>query len=254
MKTFRWLLVSLFLLLPLAAVRAQDVPVEEPGEEAGADEGKSMEDLMAQTRAMFTAMIDFVGDERLSEEEMKTVVAHAKAMDELYDEDGEDGEDDELQKKLDARYEKTGKYDLQIVLDDPQYKKLVADLDVDGKQFLKLFLRATLLETRSEMKAQLAEQEKSLPEQRKQAEQMREQFGDEAADQMLKMLDEAEKALSTWKTLIEKIPEANDEEKAAFEKHGAELRKILNGDDEEEMDEPGGWGGDDESGEEEGDE
>lgn len=244
MRTLRWLALSLFLLLPLASVRAQENPPEGPGQDAG----ESMEETMAQMKAMFTAMIDFVGDERLSEEEMKTVVEHAKAMDELYDDEA----DDELQKKLDLHYEKTGKYDLRIVLDDARFKELVAELDIDGRRFLKLFLRATLLETRTGMKQQIEEQEKSLPEQRKQAEEMRPQLGDEAADQMLKTLDEAAKAIATWKELLAKIPEATDEEKAAFEKHGAELGKILNGDDDEDMDEPGEPGGDDEAGEEDG--
>lgn len=241
--------LAFILVLPLSA-RA--------GEE-GADEGEpslqaQMEKAQKKMEAAVSAMVELSSGVRLKEADVKLILEHAKSFNDI----GSDSEDqeDELSKKLDREYEKTGKYSIRAILDDEQYKAWVQKAGVDGKQWLTRWTRAALIQMREQMAAGIEQGRQSIPEQLKQIEAMRETVGDEAYRKMKEGLEASVKMFDAWEKTVKSIPEPDADEKMLIDTYGEKLRAALgdqvqkesseedegDGDEGDEGDEDGGQG------------
>ena len=211
----RWFAVSLaLLLLPVDGVRAGE---DEESEAKSREEEVRVQKELAQGKLRIYAGTDrFVGDERLSDAETKSVIDHYPSFAEVWRGEGADT----LGSRVYAHLRKTGRYDPSIVLDMKEYKAWAGDRGLDGRAWLRRAFRAELLIARAGL-------EEGLEEFRKQVEELEDLRSAIENEELEKLADEARSILTIREETIAAIPAPTEEEKKALEKHEKALEALF---------------------------
>ena len=198
-------LVALVLLLLLAkGGRAEEEPAK-PGDEA-----------MKEALAPYAAMADFVGSERLSEAELKSVLAHIDSSRKVYDGKGRDSP----RSRFDAHLAKTGRYDFSLVAKMREVQTWAKAKKLDARTWLRWTIRAQLLWTRAELA-------KGLDEFRKNVEKLEKDAADLRIEEIRQAAKEGRWILTLTEKTIAMIPAPTEEEKKALEKHAKAFQAAL---------------------------
>jgi methyl-accepting chemotaxis protein len=195
-------------------------------EEGLAESGKKFEEMMANVN-------DFVGDVRFDEAD---VVSLIELWDE-YNEFGEQIEDDDEEI-----------VDFDEIVADPEYRRWAASHGLDAKPWLQKTVRITMTLYREQVLQSAEQMPQQMQQQLEMIEQQRDQFGEEAYQQMKQAMEESVALTEQMVVAAKKFPEANASEMAALESHRDQLMMLMMSDDEEdeygygeEYDDDGDW-------------
>jgi hypothetical protein len=222
------------------AARAGDDPGSE-GAPAAAHDQKRVD-------ALFLGMNRFVGDTKLDEKGVLSVLKHWESFDAI----GGKGEDDLMRKAIEATYEKTGAYDFGVLLRHPEVRKWVAKTGVDAKTWIRQSMRASMLIMRADLLRNVTKAKEQAKRQFAELETMKVHLGEEKYTQIRQRLERSLAAANGLGKAAKTIPEPELHERTLLEEYGKKLRALFGEDEEEAADDPGP--ADDEQDEDEGDE
>jgi len=201
--------------LPLQA-RAEDEGM--PGAAPAAKEDAGTLGVR-RMKAVVAGMTKAVGDVRLNEADIQSIVQHAKTFHAVGKKEG--SKDDAIKKLLDAQFDKTGAYDFELVYGMPALKAWASAAQVDVRHWVRRFLRATSLKIRADLLESSKEMLDTLPGQLAQIEAMREQMGEAGYMQAKQGIERALTMARTMDAAAKTVPAATAEEArllAAYEK------------------------------------
>jgi phosphopantothenoylcysteine synthetase/decarboxylase len=216
---------------------------EDPQKSEAADAQKRMD-------AMFAGMTKFVGDTRLNEKGVKSVLEHWKSFDAVGD--GED-EDNEIEKALEESFRKSGAYDFGIFLNHPKFKKWAATVGVDGPAWLKQYMRGTMILMRADLLANYEQLKAQMKVQLAELEKMKAQLGETQYAQVKAAMEQSMANMESMAKAAKRIPEPDKAEQELLKKYGDKLRATMGDDDEDMEDDDDGGEDDDDGGEDDDD-
>lgn len=237
MRIRGFLLVALVTAFAFVA-RAEDDP---KGEEAKSGQAKAASDSRKRDEAVLAGMTKFVGDTRIDEKGVKSVLAHWKSFEAL---GGDKPEEDVIRKAIDETYEKTGAFDFSVVLRHPEIKKWAAKAGVDPSKWVKQYMRASMILMRRDLLANTERIRVQVKRELAENERERAHLKEGEYQRFKAAMERNLKATEAMAKAAKKIPEPSASEQELMRTYGKKLRAVM-GDDEDETDDGIGRGDDD---------
>lgn len=187
-------------------------------------------DMRRRMIAMQKGMATFVGDTRLSEASVQSLLKHAPSFHAIGE--GEQEEDDEVDRLLEETYKKKGVYDFSLIVGVKELQTWAAGRGVKAATWFKSLMRAQCLFMREEMLKNAKLAKKQAVVQMAELEKSRKQMGEEFYMASRKAIEAGVKMAEAMAKGTAVIPAATDVETKLLTKHGAKLRSAVEGPDD----------------------
>lgn len=196
-------------LVSAAAVTAQD---------------DAMAEMNRRVEASIRGLIAFVAGVELDEARLQRVLEHAPALSQI----GDDEDDEEIMERAYV----DGRYDLRVILSDPELQAFCRARGLAAERFFKDLLRLESLVMRQESLRDMRDALDGIPEQRRQWEAMRARMGEEAYKAAVSATEASAASLTRSIELIEQIPAPSQEEARLLREYADAISQALGNDEE----------------------
>ncbi len=196
-----------------------------------AQQDPAVAEASQKTEAFVTAMIDFTKNVRLDEAGLRAVLDNMESLNSIKDED----ESDALTEK--AFHD--GRYDVSVILDDPEYVSWARGRGLDPKGFFKDMMRLVSLNMREQVQRSREQMKASMPETRKQIEAMRSQMGEEAYHQAQESIKAGTAMLDHMAELVDRLPAPTDSEARLLDRYRDQIEQAMEAGGDDPMDSQG---------------
>lgn len=187
--------------------------------------GAQLPDEAVEASAQFNAWIEAMGEAvssvRFDDGDVQSFVKYWPEFETLGEEESQDEEDWEELRTLDW------------ILDHPRYRAWVASRGFDGRDWLLKSMRIMLMSMRDEMQAGMAMAQQGMPQQMAEIEKQCAQMGEELCAQIKASMAASAAVVANAGEVWEKVPEPTAGERALLDRYGAQIRALLEDDDEE---------------------
>ena len=187
---------------------------------------------VAEMESMVTEVNQFVGDVRFDEADIESLIELWDEFDEVgqaYDDD-----EDEI-------------FDYSEILADAEYRRWASSHGLDADEWMRKTVRITMVLYREMVLESAATMPHQMQQQMKMIEGQREQFGEEAYQQMKEAMEASTLYMNAVVESAKDLPQATPAEAKALEAYRDELTTLMS-EDEDYEDE---WGDEDDSYDEE---
>lgn len=200
-----------------------------------ADSKEKEKDALAEFRRQITAMrkgmTTFVGDTRLSEASIQSILKHAPSFHAV----GEGEEDhDEIETLLETTYKKTGVYDFSLIIGVKELQAWARGRGVNATTWFRSMMRAQCLFMRADMLKNLQVTKKQAAAQLADLEKARKQIGEETYKSSRKLIEDGVKMATEMAKSAALIPAPTAVETKLLSKHATKLRVAVEGPDDTE--------------------
>ena len=200
----KFLSVALVVLVPVA-VFAQN-------------ESVAMEEAIDTLDQMVVDVVEFVGDVRFDEDDVKSLID----LGDEYSEFGDDYDDD------------NDTIDFNTILSDNEYRRWAASHNLDANDWMRKTVRITMVLYREQMLAMAAIMPEQIAQQLEMMEQQREQLGEEMYQQISQGIKETAAYGEAMMEGTRRLPEPTAAEKAILDQYRDELLVFMEFGDEDE--------------------
>jgi hypothetical protein len=178
--------------------------------------------------ALFAGMNKFVGETKLDEKGVQSVLKHWESFDAV----GGKGEEDRIRKAIEAAYDKTGVYDFGILVRHPEVRKWIAKTGVDGERWIRQSMRASMLIMRHDLLRNVMKAKERAKREFAELERDRVHLGKKLYEQYKQSLEQDLAAAEGLGKAAKSIPEPELHERTLLEEYGAKLRASFGSEEE----------------------
>lgn len=203
------------------------------GKEAESKEKKDpLAEMLRRMTAMQKGMATFVGDTRLNEASVQSLLKHAPSFHAVGKGDKE--ADDEIDRLLEETYEKKGVYDFSLIIARKELQTWALGRGVKATTWFRSMMRAQCLLMREELLKNAKLVKKQAPVQLAELEKSRKQMGEEFYKSARKAIEDGVKMAEEMAKNTKVIPAPTEVETKLLTKHVAKLRSAVEGPDDTE--------------------
>jgi hypothetical protein len=196
--------------------QAEPTPVEIEIED---DDG--VEAMRSRVFAFVGALAVYTADVRVGEPELEAVLTHYGALDEIH---GDDDPGEVVERAF-----RDGRYDFEIIVNDPSYVGWCRARDLEPEPFFRGLLRLEALRMREEGLEGLEVAREELPEQRAELQSMRQELGEDAYSEGITALEAAAEMVEETRELMSALPQPSQEEVRLLTENRERIRRVLDG-------------------------